>query len=48
MTALLALASTEAAKESFHTPYYVGGTALLILIVLLLGVIFAGNGREHS
>ena len=29
-------------------PYLIGGTALLILLVLLLGLLAFGKGRDHT
>jgi hypothetical protein len=42
---LLALATEEGAGAA---PFLVGGGALLLLIVALLGVLAFGKGREHS
>jgi hypothetical protein len=42
---LLALATEEGADAA---PFLVGGGALLLLIVALLGVLAFGKGREHS
>ena len=30
------------------TPFVVGGTALLILLLLLFAIVSFGKGREHS
>jgi len=35
-------------EESFHTPYWIGGGILLLLLALLAGLLAFGKGREHS
>jgi hypothetical protein len=42
---LIALASEESAGA---TPFLVGGGALLLLILCLIGILAFGKGREHS
>lgn len=43
---LLLPLKTEAGAGA--TPYLVGGTALLILLALMLAMLAFGKGREHS
>ena len=47
---VLALMAEETADkgELAVSPYAVGGTALGILLLLLLGLLAFGAGREHS
>jgi hypothetical protein len=42
---LLALATEEGAGAA---PYLVGGGALVLLVLALLGILAFGKGREHS
>lgn len=42
---LVPLATSEGAGV---TPYFVGGGALLLLILALLSMLAFGKGREHS
>lgn len=41
---------TEGAEGSEHTitPYVIGASAFVILMVLLLGLMAYGKGREHT
>jgi hypothetical protein len=45
LSTLLPLAAEEGAGA---TPFLVGGTALLILFLMLFAIVSFGKGREHS
>ena len=48
LSALTAVAAaSEQAEPAIH-PYAVGGSALAVLLVLLLALVSFGGGREHS
>lgn len=46
-TALAVVTAAEEAEGGIN-PWVVGGGALAILLLLLIGVIAFGGGREHS
>jgi|APDOM4702015023_1054809.scaffolds.fasta_scaffold566792_1 hypothetical protein len=53
LSALTVLAASVSAAEAEHGdpvihPYFVGGIALGLLLLLVLAVISFGGGREHS
>jgi len=41
-------AAAESAGEPAVNPWLIGGGTLAILLLLLLGLIWFGGGREHS
>lgn len=47
-TAIALAAETEVHSEPAVSPWLVGGLTLVILLLLLLGVVGFGGGREHS
>jgi hypothetical protein len=47
-TALALIQAAEENGEPAINPWFVGGGALAILLLLLLGVVWFGGGREHS
>lgn len=43
------VAVEEASKEASHiSPYWYGGFALFVLVVMLLVTVILGKGRPHS
>ena len=42
------LAAKAGHEEPVVNPYVVGGGALAILLVLLVGLLMFGSGREHT
>ncbi len=48
LTSLITAAEQAPTSEAAVSPYVVGGLALGILLVLLVGLLTFGKGREHS
>lgn len=48
LTALAVLQAAEEHGEPAINPWFVGGGALAILLVVLAGLIIFGGGRDHS
>ncbi len=48
MLSTVIILAAEAESEPAVSPYVIGGTALVVLLVLLLAVVSFGGGREHS
>jgi hypothetical protein len=47
-TALVVVRAAEEQGEPAVNPWLIGGGTLAILLLLLLGLIWFGGGREHS
>lgn len=48
MLTLLQAAEEHAESAPAVSPYVIGGIALAILLVLMLGLLAFGKGREHT
>lgn len=48
LTALAVLQAAEEHGEPAVNPWLIGGVALGILLLMLLGVVWFGGGRDHS
>ena len=48
LNTLIVLAAEAELGDPVVSPYVVGGTALGLLLLLLLAVVSFGGGREHS
>lgn len=48
LTALAVLQAAEEHGEPAVNPWFVGGGALLILLLMLAGLVWFGGGRDHS
>ena len=48
VSTVVALAEEASAESAGATPYIIGGGALLILLLALVGLLAFGAGREHS
>jgi hypothetical protein len=44
----LPLAEKASEEGAGWTPYYVGGGALVVFVILILAMLAFGKGREHS
>ncbi|WP_328321276.1 hypothetical protein OHA70_24000 [Kribbella sp. NBC_00382] len=44
----LSAAAEEASEASHISPYWYGGFALFVLVVMLLVTVIMGKGRPHS
>lgn len=47
-TVLAVLSAAEEAGEPAVNPWIIGGGVLLFLLLLLVGLVWFGGGREHS
>jgi len=48
MLTLLQAAEEHSEEAAAVSPYVIGGIALAILLVLMLGLLAFGKGREHT
>jgi hypothetical protein len=48
LTALAVVRAAEEHGEPAINPWFVGGGSLAILLLMLLGLIWFGGGRDHS
>jgi hypothetical protein len=48
LTALAVLQAAEEHGEPAVSPWFVGGGALAILVLLLVALVMFGGGRDHS
>lgn len=46
--AVLAVRAAEEHGEPAVNPWYIGGAVLAFLLLLLLGLVWFGGGRDHS
>ncbi|WP_408896075.1 hypothetical protein ACJ5H2_14285 [Nocardioides sp. R1-1] len=47
-TALAVVLAAEESGEPAVNPWFIGGGVLAFLLLLLLGLVWFGGGREHS
>jgi hypothetical protein len=48
VTAAVTLAAESGEHHEAWVPFAIGGSTLFVLLVLLIGVVAFGGGREHS